>query len=61
MLGGSILALALENYKEIVCIKLYGPGIEAVTSGKEAEYDDKVYGDPRLEGKVFEVKGQEGS
>lgn len=61
LLGGSILALALENYKDIVCVKLHGPAIEAVVNGKAAEYDEKKYGDPNLEGKVFDVKGQENS
>ncbi|KOB67728.1 Uncharacterized protein OBRU01_15774, partial [Operophtera brumata] len=60
-IGGSILALALENYKEIVCVKLYGPGVDAVTNGKDAEYDDKEYGDVTLTGKLFDVKGQENS
>lgn len=54
-----MLALALENYKEILCVKLYGPAVESVVSGREAEYDDKGYGDEALEGKTFDLKGQE--
>lgn len=61
LLGGSILALALENYKDILCVKLYGPAVESVSNGKEVEYDDRVYGDESLEGKTFDVKGQESS
>ncbi|XP_045505088.1 uncharacterized protein LOC123701647 isoform X1 [Colias croceus] len=56
LLGGSILALAMENYKEIVCVKLYGPTIDSVKHGRDLEYDDDVYGHIEYEGKTFEVK-----
>ncbi|XP_075985298.1 NACHT domain- and WD repeat-containing protein 1 isoform X5 [Anticarsia gemmatalis] len=61
LLGGSVLALALENYKEILCVKLYGPTIESVATGKEVEYDDRGYGNEKLDGKTFDVKGLESS
>ncbi|XP_050552202.1 uncharacterized protein LOC118277102 isoform X4 [Spodoptera frugiperda] len=61
LLGGSVLALALENYKEVLCVKLYGPTVESVQNGKEAEFDDREYGDQNLEGRTFDVKGLENS
>ncbi|XP_022818410.1 uncharacterized protein LOC111350918 isoform X3 [Spodoptera litura] len=61
LLGGSVLALALENYKEVLCVKLYGPAVESVQNGKEAEFDDREYGDQNLEGRTFDVKGLENS
>ncbi|KAJ2941345.1 hypothetical protein O0L34_g3545 [Tuta absoluta] len=57
LLGGSVIALALENYKEILCIKLHGPPVESVKTGRELEYDDRGYGDLTLDGKTFEIKG----
>ncbi|XP_049880287.1 uncharacterized protein LOC126376760 [Pectinophora gossypiella] len=59
LLGGSVLALALENYKEVLCVKLHGPVVESVKTGRDLEYDDKPYGDTAFEGKSFEVKGSE--
>ncbi|XP_073962886.1 NACHT and WD repeat domain-containing protein 2 [Choristoneura fumiferana] len=59
LLGGSVLALALENFKEILCVKLHGPPVEAVTQGRDAEYDARPYGDPALEGRTFDVRGSE--
>ncbi|XP_063369879.1 uncharacterized protein LOC134658201 [Cydia amplana] len=59
LLGGSVLALALENYKEILCVKLCGPPVDSVNQGREAEYDDRPYGDPALEGRTFDVRGAE--
>ncbi|XP_026728455.1 NACHT and WD repeat domain-containing protein 2 [Trichoplusia ni] len=61
LLGGSVLALAMENYKEVLCVKLHGPPVESVVSAKEVEYDDREYGDETLEGKAFDVKGLENS
>ncbi|VVC91333.1 unnamed protein product [Leptidea sinapis] len=57
LLGGSILALALENYKDIVCVKLYGPDVEAVRRGQELEYDEDEYGYTEYEGRTFDVGG----
>ncbi|CAG5026572.1 unnamed protein product [Parnassius apollo] len=59
LLGGSVLALALENYKEIVCVKLHGPPVEAVQSGRDCEYDDRGYGNEEFEGRTFDVRGME--
>ncbi|XP_048001056.1 NACHT and WD repeat domain-containing protein 2 isoform X1 [Leguminivora glycinivorella] len=59
LLGGSVLALALENYKDILCVKLCGPPVDSVTQGRDAEYDDRPYGDPALEGRTFDVRGAE--
>ncbi|XP_059055789.1 uncharacterized protein LOC131849694 [Achroia grisella] len=60
LLGGSVLAIALENFKEILCVKLEGPLVESVRAGREGEYDDKGYGDESGEGKTFSVRGSEG-
>ncbi|OWR54634.1 hypothetical protein KGM_216177 [Danaus plexippus plexippus] len=59
LLGGSVLALALENYKEILCVKLHGPTVESVKNGRDAEYDDTGYGQEDNEGKIFDVRGME--
>ncbi|XP_026490206.2 NACHT domain- and WD repeat-containing protein 1 isoform X2 [Vanessa tameamea] len=59
LLGGSVLALALENYKDILCVKLYGPTVESVKNGKECEFDETGYGHPEHEGKTFDVRGME--
>ncbi|XP_072948147.1 NACHT domain- and WD repeat-containing protein 1 [Epargyreus clarus] len=59
LLGGSVLALALEDYKEIMCVKLYGPAVDSVRHGRDCEYDDKPYGDVDNEGKTFDVRGME--
>lgn len=56
LLGGSVLALSLENYHQILCVKLYGPLVDSVKNGRDLEYDDKDYGDPAHEGETFEVK-----
>ncbi|XP_045512616.1 NACHT domain- and WD repeat-containing protein 1 isoform X1 [Pieris brassicae] len=56
LLGGSVLALALENHKEIVCVKLYGPTVECVKNGREMEYDEVGYGHVEYDGKTFEIK-----
>nr|XP_049701712.1 NACHT and WD repeat domain-containing protein 2 isoform X1 [Helicoverpa armigera] len=61
LLGGSVLALALENYKEVLCVKLHGPAVESVQNGKDSEFDDRDYGDETLEGRTFEIKGLENS
>ncbi|PZC73248.1 hypothetical protein B5X24_HaOG209745 [Helicoverpa armigera] len=61
LLGGSVLALALENYKEVLCVKLHGPAVESVQNGKDSEFDDRDYGDETLEGRTFEIKGPENS
>lgn len=60
LLGGSVLAMALENFKEILCVKLDGPLVDSVKAGRECEFDDKGYGDDACEGKTFIVKGVEG-
>ncbi|XP_031767920.1 NACHT and WD repeat domain-containing protein 2 isoform X2 [Galleria mellonella] len=60
LLGGSVLAIALENFKEILCVKLEGPLVDSVKAGRECEYDDKGYGDEGSEGKTFSVRGSEG-
>ncbi|KAJ0171356.1 hypothetical protein K1T71_012906 [Dendrolimus kikuchii] len=59
LLGGSVLAIAMENYKDVLCVKLYGPPIESVTTGKECEYDEASYGENANRGKTFDVKGME--
>ncbi|XP_060807399.1 uncharacterized protein LOC106135765 [Amyelois transitella] len=55
LLGGSVLAMALENYKEILCVKLEGPIVDSVKAGRDCEYDDKAYGDVASEGKTFSL------
>ncbi|XP_034826007.1 NACHT and WD repeat domain-containing protein 2 isoform X2 [Maniola hyperantus] len=59
LLGGSVIALALENYKEILCVKLHGPSVESVKNGKECEYDETGYGHEENDGKTFDVRGTE--
>lgn len=61
LLGGSVLAIALQNYKELVCVSLYGPPSESVVAARECEHDDAAYGDTALEGKVFDLKPQDTS
>ncbi|XP_045540399.1 NACHT and WD repeat domain-containing protein 2 [Papilio machaon] len=59
LLGGSVLALSMENYKEIVCVKLHGPLVESVKNGRDCEYDDRGYGNEEFEGRTFDVRGME--
>ncbi|KAL4703746.1 hypothetical protein ACJJTC_017534 [Scirpophaga incertulas] len=59
LLGGSVIAMALENYKDILCVKLYGPNVESVKAGFDAEHDDKGYGDESSLGKTFVVRTNE--
>ncbi|CAG9792912.1 unnamed protein product [Diatraea saccharalis] len=58
LLGGSVLAMALENYKEILCVKLEGPLVDSVRAGRDCENDDEGYGDEASEGKTFVVKNE---
>ncbi|CAH0686770.1 unnamed protein product [Chilo suppressalis] len=58
LLGGSVLAMALENYKEILCVKLEGPLVESVRAGRDCEQDEDNYGDEVSEGKTFTVKNE---
>ncbi|XP_039765067.1 NACHT and WD repeat domain-containing protein 2 isoform X2 [Pararge aegeria] len=59
LLGGSVIALALENYREILCVKLHGPSVDSVKNGKECEFDETGYGQEENEGKTFDVRGTE--
>ncbi|XP_053618503.1 NACHT and WD repeat domain-containing protein 2 isoform X2 [Plodia interpunctella] len=56
LLGGSVLAMSLENYKEILCVKLEGPLVDSVKAGRDCEYDEKGYGDETSDGKTFVVR-----
>jgi hypothetical protein len=59
LLGGSVLAMALENYKDILCVKLHGPLVDSVKAGRDCEYDENDYGDASNAGKTFTVRSGE--
>ncbi|GBP60162.1 Uncharacterized WD repeat-containing protein alr3466 [Eumeta japonica] len=52
--GGTLIPMALENYKELATLRLEGPLPEAVVGGQEA--DEPHYGDRDNDGKVFHLK-----
>nr|XP_037873954.1 uncharacterized protein LOC101738342 isoform X2 [Bombyx mori] len=61
LLGGSVLAVALENCRDILCVQLHGPPGDAVAAGRDLEHDDGPYGDPALQGRTLDVKAAETS